>query len=182
MLNKEAQTEQHSIFQLAILDEELTASAQGIGQDWQTAWPILQLAYPSQVSYAITEYDVESYDWGKQVITLNIAVSEAILKQFNLTFDDCGTYREKECLSHRAFVVAYDSMPLYGGITFWPQPILPPRFQYPVIYPALSDEGHITFTIRPYKALNKDFSEEDWSLIKDKKIEGLFDGLGKLIK
>ena len=33
-----------------------------------------------------------------------------------------------------------------------------------------------------HEKLDKDFSEEDWSLIKDKKIEGLFDGLGKLIK
>jgi hypothetical protein len=183
ILDKGVQMEKDPAFQLAILEEDITASPQGLGIDWQTAWPILQAAYPSQTVYVITEYDVDSYDWSEQVIILNVRKSKALLERFNITFDDCGMkLNNRECLCDRAFVIAYQGTPLYGGITLWSNPTLAASHRYPVIYPTLSDGGNITLAIYPYKSLSKKYREEDWYLIRNESIEDLFDELGKLVR
>lgn len=188
--NKGVQMDGEPVFQFAILDQGLTASAPGLGYDWQTAWPILQSAYPSQISYTITEYDIERYDWSTQVITLNARASEAVFQQFHVTIDDCSIENsDKECLLKRAFIVTYNGEPLYGGI-FIPDYPMPTRYQYPIIYTSLSGKGQLNLIIRPYKSVSKRYmaedyklySAEEWSLIKDKRIEDLFSQLGTLVK
>ena len=185
-----SQENEGPVFQFSILSKELTDSAPGLGYDWQSIWPVLQSAYPAQTSFVINEYDVEYYDWPAQVITLDTTISNLILQKFNINDEDCvDKGNDKECLLGRAFIVSHEGEPLYGGVLIpdYPAPI---QRQYPIVYPALSSNGKITLTIRPYKSLSKRYrsedyklySDEEWSLIKDKKIEELFEDLGNLRK
>ena len=176
------QMSKDSEFQLAVLDERIKIFPKGLGQDWQTAWPVLQAAYPSNVAYTISARDIDSYDWSEQIITLNTQASVAILDKFYVTDTHCeNNQNKKTCLLSRAFVVVYQGAPLYGGIFLADQPMAA-RFQYPIIYPMLTANEHIAFIIRPYTSITKTYGADDWLLIKDERIEALFAGLGKLTK
>lgn len=169
------------MFQLVILDEQIKIFPRGLGQDWQTAWPVLQSAYPSNTAYIINESDIESYNWSEQIITLTAQASAAVLQTYNPPSVDCQKGNNKKvCLLSRAFVVVYDGAPLYGGI-FWVD-YTATSFQYPIIYPMLSPEGSLTFTVRPHTSLTGMFGSDDWILIKDERIMSLFAELGTLTK
>lgn len=189
--NTQGETSQENegpVFQFSILSKDFTDSASGLGYDWQSIWPILQSAYPTKVSIGINEYDIEHYDWTAQVITLSLTASESLLQKFNFTIEDCENKKNgRECLLNRAFIVSHNGVPLYGGI-FIPDYPAPIKREYPIIYPALSREGCVTLTLRPYKSVSKRYQPEDyklyndqeWALIKDPNLKDLFEHLGKL--
>jgi hypothetical protein len=174
--------EKDHVFEIVIIDSDIHTIPKGIGQDWETAWPILQSSYPDKVVYRINEYDVANYAWSEQEITLTNEASKRISQEFFIDLDGCHQNPE-DCLFGRAFVVAYQDSPLYGGIFLEDFPFQL-SFRYPIIYPKFSNDGSIIFTIRPYTSISKYYvyAENDWYLIKDERIEVLFDKLGKLIR
>lgn len=179
---EETQMKKDSEFQLAVLDQRIKIFPKGLGQDWQTAWPVLQTAYPSNVAYIISEHDIDNYDWSKQIITLTSQASTTILERFYVSAIDCeNNDNKKACLLSRAFVVVYQGSPLYGGIFLADQPMAA-RFQYPIIYLIFTTDEHVAFIIRPYTSITKTYGEDDWFRIKDERIKAFFAGSGKLTK
>ena len=179
--SENAQISKDSEFQLVVLDYEVTRYG-GLGQDWQTAWPVLQAAYPSHVEYTISAGAIDSYDWSEQIIYLTDQASVAMLDKYEVTSEDCHKNRGKVCVIPQAFLVVYQGEPLYGGIFWIKDDMVAYAIMYPIIASMTTDDGHVAFIIRPYKSISKTYSADDWLLIKDKRIEALFAELGKLTK
>jgi hypothetical protein len=165
------------LFQISILDDDIGAFDKGLGQDWETAWPTLQKAYPSKVEYSFTEDDIESYDWSNQIITLTPQASENFLKNSTAILNK----HSLDYIHGYAFVTVYESTPIYGGI-FMPNIPIATAYSYPIIYPDIVD-GQILFKIR---SRHMDFETKhdspEWKRIKDERVKTLFERLGKLAK
>ena len=175
------QASKDSEFQLVVLDYQVTRYGE-LGHNWQTAWPVLQAAYPSHAACTISADAIDSYDWSEQIITLTTQASVAILDIYEVTSEDCRKNRDKVCLIRLAFVVVYQGKPLYGGI-FWIKDYMGAEaFLYPIIYSMITADGRVAFIIRPNNLSSETYSADDWLLIKDKRIEALFAELGKLTK
>ena len=181
VLGENAQISKDSEFQIAVLGYQSKTGPAGLGNSWQTAWPVLQEAYPSHVEYTISVDDIASYDWSEQIISLTTQASTAMLDKYEVTNTDCVKNRGKVCVIRQAFVVVYQGEPLYGGIFWIKDDMGAEAILYPIIASIVTDDGHVAFIIRPDNSIF-DHSADDWLLIKDKRIEELFAELGKLTK
>ena len=166
-----------SVFQLSILTRDVGAFDKGLGQDWETAWPTLQNAFPNKIEYTFFEDDVESYDWSNQVITLTSPVTDKFLDDSTIILGN----RDVGYLRDRAFVVSYAGELIYGGLFLREMPVAT-AFNYPVSDYSLSND-RVIFKLRPYHQVFEIPSDDPgWGRIKDERVKELFDQLGKLVE
>lgn len=160
-------------FEIAFLD----AVPPNLGYTVESSWDILRNAYPSKVTYTLTENDIALYDWSNQIITLTVSSSSALKERYPVLKSNIFP----ELIDGQPFIVVFDERPIYGGIFIY-QPS--PRYiRFPVIY-WNRDGDQFSLKIRPahYIIGLDQISEEDleWDPIKDVEVKEHFLNLSKL--
>jgi hypothetical protein len=155
-------------FLISILEQDVNSRPPGLGYSMQSAWPVLQEAYPSKSVYEITADGIDNYNWMDQTITLTSEATDSFIEYFN----DCDENDLEACLTNRAFVVVYENTPIYGGIFFTKAPIAP-AYHFPVIYLDLVN-GVLELKIRPGNSILENYSEKEWEIIRDNRVKAFF--------
>lgn len=179
-LVEKSEFEDHK-FQIALMSENVSNRWNPLLVRQEISWLTLQKAFPDEIAYILTEDDIEIYDWSEQVVTITELASRNLGE-----FLECPEqYWTKDliflCMDFRAFVVALENEPVYGGI--FSHDTTPSIIQQPVIFVSLFDEKMV-FSIRPSVGIPEEeitIIEPYWYGIKSEKIRDLFRNLGKLI-
>jgi hypothetical protein len=163
-------------FELHILDESSVQLR--LGYDFQPAWTVLKRAYRSRIAFTITEREVETYEWSRQVITLRPGPSEELVAK--LARNDEERRHPEAALDLRGFVVVLDGHPVYGGIFM--QPLSAMGIDFPVTYARLAD-SRLVLSLRPGHEVSGDYASYEplWHGIKDPRIRDVFAEAGRLV-
>lgn len=161
-------------FEIAFLDPGIKQPPSGLGYTVESSWDILRSAYPSKVTYTLTDEDIALYDWSNQIITLTVSSSSTLIE----SYPDLESVIFPDIITGQPFIVVFDGQPLYGGIFIHPRSAM--GIDFPVIY--LSRYGDVfALKIRPSHSFGL-FGGDDseWQVIKVPEVKEYFLNLSKL--
>jgi hypothetical protein len=172
------QTDQNktmSNFSLIILSGTLDSLK--LGYSLKQSFDILSNASTADATISLASTDIEAYSWSKQVFTLTQSASTAVLVALKAAPEASADL----ALDHRAFVVALDGTPVYGGVFL--QLGSPLALKYPVIYAQYIDTRFV-FAVRPVHSVLQDYSKipVDWNGIKSEQLKQALADAGKLLE
>lgn len=124
-------------------------------------------------NFIIEENDIYEYAWTDQVVYLTQDASTTLITTYSCTETDYYPL----CMNKIPFAVTVNGDVVYEGIFALIGTQL--TISDPVIYLQISGK-QVLLNIRPYHSLFGQFSEEDWSIIKDERIKSIFVENGKI--